>query len=112
MELPPDWPFDPSNLCSKGGYIASTYFMGILIGALAGGVCFVVFGFMRTVYLGGFLMLIILNKLKGRPVEQSPFVRIMVAAGVIVSIVLGTAAAMLLGGAVGGVVEYALTKIT
>lgn len=86
--------------------------MGIMIGALAGGMCFVVFGLRRTVYAGGFSTVMILSKLKGRPIEQSPFVRIMVAAGIIVSIALGITVAMLLGGITGGVIESMLLKVT
>jgi hypothetical protein len=86
--------------------------MGIMIGALAGGMCFVVFGLRRAVYAGGFSTVVILSKLKGRPIGQSRFVRIMVVAGIIVSIALGITVAMLLGGIAGGVIEYALTKMT
>lgn len=86
--------------------------MGIIIGAIAGGICFVVFGLMRVVYAGGFSIVIILSKLKGRPTEQSPLVRIMVAAGIIISIILGITVAMVLGGVVGGVIEYMLMKLT
>ena len=86
--------------------------MGILMGALVGGVCFVVFGLTRAVHVGGLLTIIILNKLKGRPIEQSQFVRITVAAGILVSIFLGLAVAMFLGGVVGKGVEYALLAIT
>ena len=86
--------------------------MGIIIGAFAGGMCFFAFGLMRTVHTGGFLTVVVLSKLKGRPIEQSLFVRIMVAAGVMLSIFLGIAVSMVLGGTVGVVIEYALTKMT
>lgn len=86
--------------------------MGIMIGALAGGMCFVVFGLRRAVYTGGFLTVVVLSKLKGRPIEQSPFVRIMVAAGIIVSIALGITVAMILGGIAGGVIESMMLKVT
>lgn len=86
--------------------------MGIMIGALVGGMCFVVFGLRRAVYAGGFSTVVILSKMKGRPIEQSPFVRIMVAAGIIVSIALGITVAMLLGGIAGGVIESMILKVT
>lgn len=91
--------------------MASTPFIGIIIGALAGGICFVVFGLMRASHAGGLSAVVILSKLKGRPAEQSPFVRIMVAAGMILGIVLGIAVFLVLGGLAGGVIEYALTKM-
>lgn len=84
--------------------------MGIIVGAVAGVICFIVFGLMRAVYAGGFSTVVFLSKLKGRPIEQSPLVRIMVAAGIILCIVLGIAVAMVLGGVVGGVIEYTLMK--
>jgi hypothetical protein len=96
----------------SGEYIASAPYIGIIIGALAGGLCFVIFGLARSMYAGGFSMVVILSKLKGRPIEQSPFVRIIVAAGTILSIALGVAASMVLGGAVGGFIEYVLMKLT
>ncbi len=84
--------------------------MGTIIGALAGGICFVVFGLMRAGHLGGLSMLYLLNKLKGRAAVQPPIVRIMTAAGVILGIVLGVAVSMVLGGIVGRVLEHMLTK--
>lgn len=86
--------------------------MGIIIGALAGGMCFVVFGLMRAVRAGGFSTVVILNKVSRTPIKQSPFARIVVAAGIIISIVLGTAVSMVLGGVVGGVIEYVVRKMT
>ena len=93
-------------------HIDSYSFMGIMVGALAGGLCFVVFGLRSAVFKGGFSTVVILSKLKGRPIEQSPFVRIMVAAGIIASIALGITMAMLLGGIAGGVIESMLLKVT
>ena len=91
--------------------MASTPFIGIVIGAIAGGICFVVFGLMRAAHAGGLSAVVILSKLKGFPAEQSPFVRIMVAAGMIAGIVLGIGVAVVLGGLAGGIIEYALTKM-
>jgi hypothetical protein len=91
--------------------LASTLFVGIVIGALAGGICFVVCGLMRAAHAGGLSAVVILSKLKGRPAEQSPFVRIVVAVGMVAGIVLGIGVAMVLGGLAGGVIEYALTKL-
>ena len=91
--------------------MASTPSIGIVIGAIAGGICFVVFGLMRAAHVGGLSAVAILSKLKGGPAEHSPFIRIMVAAGMIAGIVLGIGAAMVLGGIAGGVIEFALTKI-
>ena len=90
----------------------ATPFTGIIIGAFVGGMCFVVLGLMRAVYTGGFLVVIILNKVSGKPVTQTFLVRIMVAAGIIVSVVAGIVVSMVFGGAVGGVIEYLVIKMT
>lgn len=86
--------------------------MGIIIGALAGGMCFIVFGLRRAAYAGGFSTVVVLSKLKRGPIGQSPVVRIIVAAGTMLSIVLGIAVAMVLGGAAGGALEYVFMKMT
>ncbi len=91
--------------------MASTRLIGTIVGALAGGICFIVFGLIRAAHAGGLSAVVILSKLQGRPAEQSPFVRIMVAAGMIVGIVLGLVVAMGLGGLAGAVIGYALTKL-
>ncbi len=62
-------------------------------------------------YVGGFIVVIALGKFQKKPLVQSPFVRIMVAAGIIVCLVLGIGAAMILGGIIGGAVEFALMKM-
>ena len=86
--------------------------MGIIIGALAGGICFVVFGLRRAVYAGGLSIVVILNKLRGKPIGQSLLVRIIIAAGIILGVFSGMAVAMVLGSVVGGVIGYALMKMT
>ena len=85
---------------------------GIIIGALAGGICFVVFGLRRVVYIGGVSIVYILNKLREKPIGQSPLVRIIIGTGIILCVVSGIAVAMVLGSVVGGVIEYALMKLT
>lgn len=101
------------NLAERSGeYIYSTPLIGIICGALVGGICFVVIALRRVVYVGGVSMIYILNKLRGRPRGQSPLVRIIIGAGIIICVVSGMAVAMALGGTVGGVIEYALMKLT
>jgi hypothetical protein len=92
--------------------MASAHFIGIIIGAIAGGLCFFVFGLMRAVYAAGFSMVIILSKLKGRAIKQSPVVRIIIVAGILVFTVLGLLASVVLGGVVGGAVQYALMEMS
>jgi hypothetical protein len=95
----------------QGEYIYSTPLIGIIIGAFADGICFVVFALRRVVYAGGLSMVYILNKLRGKPTGQSPLGRIIIGAGIILCVVSGMAVAMALGGIVGGVIEYALVKL-
>ncbi len=86
--------------------------MGIIIGALAGGICFVAFGLMRAGHAGGLLIIYLLDKLKARAAGQPPFVRIMIAAGIILGIILGLAVSMVLGGLVGGILERMLITMS
>ncbi len=85
--------------------------MGTIIGALAGGICFVLFGLIHAGHAGGLSMIFLLNKVKGAPTGQSPLIRIMVAAGIILGIVLGIALSMFLGGMVGGALERMLMEM-
>jgi len=93
-------------------YIYSTPLIGIISGALVGGICFVVFALRRVVYVGGVSIIYILNKLRRKPIGQWPLVRIIIGAGIIICVVSGMAVAMALGGIVGGVIEYELMKLT
>jgi hypothetical protein len=54
----------------------------------------------------------ILNALRGKPIGQSPLVRVLMAAEIILCAVSEMAVAMVLDGVVGGVIEYVLMKIT
>jgi hypothetical protein len=85
---------------------------GIISGTLIGGICFVVFALRRVVYAGGVSIIYILNKLRKKPIGRSPLVRIIIGAGIIICVVSEMAVAMALGGIVGGVIEYALMKLT
>ncbi len=87
-------------------------FIGIVIGALAGGLFFIVFGLIRAVHRGGFSIVLLLNKLIGKPVTPTPLIRLLIAAGIILSIILGVAVSLLLGGTIGGIIEYLIVKIT
>ena len=87
-------------------------FIGIIIGALAGGAFFIFFGLIRAVHRGGFSVVLVLNKFFGKPVTPTPLIRLLVAAGIILSIVLGVAVSLLLGGTIGGIIEYLIVKIT
>jgi hypothetical protein len=91
--------------------IRSTPRVGIIIGALARGMYFLAFGLMRAVHTRGFSTVVVLSTLKGRSIGQSPFVRMTVAAGIRLRIVLRVAVAMVLGGTIGGAIEYALTEM-
>jgi len=82
---------------------------GMKIGAVVGGVLFLVFGVMAGFYFGSYGTLIILQKLMGGTVEPTLFVRAAVVMGIIVGIaasaVLSIAVCGLAGAAMGFIVS-------
>jgi hypothetical protein len=74
---------------------------GMKIGAVVGGVLFLVFGVMAGFYFGSYGTLIILSKLMGGTVEPSLFVRAMVVIGIGVGIAATATVSIVTGGLVG-----------
>ena len=74
---------------------------GMKIGAVAGGILWVVFGIMAGFYFGSYGTLIILQKLMGGTVEPSLFVRAVIVAGSVVGIATTATVSIVTGGLVG-----------
>ncbi len=74
---------------------------GMKIGAVAGGVLWVVFGIMAGFYFGSYGTLIILQKLMGGTVSPSLFVRAVIVAGSVVGIATTATVSIVTGGLVG-----------
>ncbi len=74
---------------------------GMKIGAVVGGILWVVFGIMAGFYFGSYGTLIILQKLMGGTVEPGLFVRAVIVAGSVVGIATTATVSIVTGGLVG-----------
>ena len=74
---------------------------GMKIGAVAGGLVFLVFGIMPGFYFGSYGTLILLQKLMGGTVEPTLIVRAMVVMGIVVGIACAAAVSIVVGGLLG-----------
>ena len=74
---------------------------GMKIGAVVGGIVFLVFGIAAGFYFGSYGTLIILQKLMGGTVEPTLFVRAAVVMGIGVGIAATAAVSIVVGGLVG-----------
>jgi hypothetical protein len=74
---------------------------GMKIGAVAGGILWMVFGIMAGFYFGSYGTLIILQKLMGGTVEPSLIARAIIVAGSVVGIATTATVSIVTGGLVG-----------
>ncbi len=74
---------------------------GMKIGAVVGGILWVVFGIMAGFYFGSYGTLIILQKLMGGTVSPSLFVRAVIVAGSVVGIATTATVSIVTGGVIG-----------
>ena len=79
---------------------------GMKIGAVVGGIVWVVFGIAAGFYFGSFGTLIILQKLMGGTVEPTLFVRAAIVMGIGVGIAATAAVSIVVGGLAGTVLGY------
>jgi len=79
---------------------------GMKIGAVVGGVLFLVFGVMAGFYFGSYGTLIILQKLMGGTVEPTLFVRVAIVMGIGVGIAATAAVSIVVGGLAGTVMGF------
>jgi len=82
---------------------------GMKIGAVAGGLVFLVFGIFPGFYFGSYGTLILLQKLMGGAVEPTLFVRAAVVMGIVVGICCAAAVSIVVGGLLGTVVGAAVS---
>ena len=74
---------------------------GMKIGAVVGGILFLVFGVMAGFYFGSYGTLFILQKLMGGAVEPTLFVRAAIVVGIGVGIAASATVSIVTGGLVG-----------
>ncbi len=79
---------------------------GMKIGALIGGLVFLMVGIMPGFYFGSFGTLILLQKLMGGPVGPTLFVRAAVVMGIVVGVACAAVICLVVGGLLGVALGY------
>ncbi len=79
---------------------------GMKIGAVIGGLVFLVFGIMPGFYFGSYGTLILLQKLMGGTVEPTLFVRAAIVIGIVIGIACAAAVSLVVGGLLGTALGY------
>jgi len=82
---------------------------GMKIGAVVGGILFLVFGVMAGFYFGSYGTLFILQKLMGGTVEPTLFVRAAIVVGIGVGIAASATVSIVTGGLLGTVLGYVVS---
>jgi hypothetical protein len=83
---------------------------GMKIGAITGGLLFVVFGIMPGFYFGSFGTLILLQKLMGSSVEPTLFVRATIVMGIAIGLACAAAVCIVVSGFLGMVLGYLVSS--
>ncbi|MBI5026622.1 MAG: hypothetical protein HZC12_07875 [Nitrospirae bacterium] len=86
--------------------------MGTKVGAVIGGIVFIVFGIIPGFYFGSYATLIILNKLFGGPLKAGVLVNVLVAIGIILGIFCIGAASIVIGAIIGTGIGYLIEFFT
>ena len=79
---------------------------GMKIGAIVGGLVFLVFGIVPGFYFGSYGTLILLQKLMGGTVEPTLFVRAAIVMGIVVGIACAATVSLVIGGLAGTALGY------
>jgi hypothetical protein len=80
---------------------------GVRIGALAGGILFIVFGLGPSFFLGSSGMLLLLSFITGGPVEPTVFMRSLIVLGSVFGTLAAAAAFLVAGATAGAALGYA-----
>jgi len=80
--------------------------VGRKIGALAGGIVFLVFGVVPAFYFGSFGTLALISHLAGGPVEAGIIVRMLVVIGIILGLFCIAAVSIVVGSVLGTALAY------
>lgn len=86
--------------------------MGTKLGAVLGGIAFLVFGIIPGFYFGSYGTLVLLNHLFGGPLQATVLVRIATAVGILVGISCVASVSIVVGAIFGTVLGYALEAVT
>lgn len=82
--------------------------MGTKIGAILGGVVFIIFGLIPGFYFGSYTALIIISRLFGGPLKATLFVKLLTAMGAILGIACVAAVSLVIGALMGTIIGYGI----
>jgi len=86
--------------------------VGTKIGAVLGGLAFLIFGTIPGFYFGSYGSLVVMKHLMGGSLEPTVIVRMVVAVGILLGIVCVASVSIVLGSIVGTAFGYAAEAIT
>jgi len=86
--------------------------VGTKIGAILGGLAFLIFGTIPGFYFGSYGALVVMKHLMGGSLEPTVIVRMVVAVGILLGIVCVASVSIVLGSIVGTAFGYAAEAIT
>ena len=86
--------------------------VGTKIGAILGGLAFLIFGTIPGFYFGSYGALVVMKHLMGGSLEPTVIVRMVVAVGILLGIVCVASVSIVLGSIVGTALGYATEAIT
>lgn len=90
----------------------TTYKAGTKIGALAGGILFLIGGAIPGIYAGGFAALIAMSWLNGGAVEPTVIVRVMTVMGSVIGLCVSATIGVVGGAAVGTALGFVSDVLT
>ena len=85
--------------------------IGRRMGAVVGGIIFLVFGIVPGFYFGSYATVVLLNHLFGGPIEPSIIVRMLVVVGTIMGLFCTAAVSIVVGAVAGTLLAYAVDAI-
>jgi hypothetical protein len=104
----------PYNMEGRGmrGEMEKTVKVGTKIGALAGGILFLIFGLVPVFYIGSFGTVALLAYLTGGPVEAGLLMRALIVVGTVVALLCAAGVSIIAGSVAGTVLAYVAEAIT
>ncbi len=85
--------------------------MGTKIGALLGGIVFLIFGIIPGFYFGSYGTLLLLNQLTGGPLEPTLIVQMIMVVGILLGIVCVASVSIVVGAIIGTILGYLVEAI-
>jgi hypothetical protein len=86
--------------------------LGTKIGAIAGGILFIIFGVVPGFYFGSYGTLVLLSHLTGGPVEPGLIARAVIVVGILLGLFCAASASIVVGSVVGTALAYVAEAAT